>query len=65
MNTISKYATYLSSAIFGSTLIFIFMADMSKGVKWVIALSLFIVWFFPLVRIGYLSGKNVEKPNKK
>ena len=58
MKKITEYMNYLSSIIFGATMVFIFVTDMSlEEVRWGIAFSLALVWFFPLVRIGYLSDK--------
>lgn len=57
MNKISKYAVYLSSLIFGSAQVVIFMSNMPDMDKWTLSILLFIVWFSPLVRVGYLSSK--------
>ncbi|MFV7771697.1 hypothetical protein [Shewanella marisflavi] len=61
MNTFTKYANYLSSIIFGFTMVFIFQTDMPwDELKWIVSIPLILVWLLPLVRIGYLSDKKTE-----
>jgi hypothetical protein len=58
MNKFTEYMNYLASLVFGITLVGIFITEASlDDAKWVLVVSLFVIWFFPLMRIYCLSDR--------
>jgi hypothetical protein len=64
MSKFTEYMNYLASMVFGVTLVSVFATEASlDDAKWVLTVSLFVIWFFPLMRIGYLSDKIKQEKN--